>query len=153
MVYFGDFGGQKLFRRGKGTQRKTTSPSLLTFFSNKYLVADIFCYEKEISDYKESLYNNKEHKNFCGHDTDGNPVVISVHSDTDHMTTQIILRDVNETRIEKFKNHEQFIDISDVDSVINLAKIVSPDLELEDMEEIECNDIQVRMKVLNKNKF
>ena len=106
------------------------------------VITDIFCYEKEISDYKNSLYN-KSHKNFCGYDTEGNPVVISVSTEPDSKATQILLRDVRETKKEKFENLEACSEVSDESSVINLAKIVSPDLEIEKLEEIECDDIKV----------
>ena len=105
------------------------------------LITDIFCYEKEISDYKESLYN-KDHKNFCGSDPDGNPVVISVMACTGTKETQIILRDVRQTRKEIFANVEDGSEL-DAERVLNLAKIVSPELEIEKLEEIECDDIKV----------
>lgn len=114
------------------------------------LTSDIFCYEKEISDYKNSLYN-KSHKNFCGYDTEGNPVVISVSTEPDSKATQILLRDVRETKKEKFENLEACSEVSDESSVINLAKIVSPDLEIEKLEEIECDDIKEWIALNDEN--
>ena len=56
--------------------------------------------------------------------------------------TQIILRDVRQTRKEIFANVEDGSEL-DAERVLNLAKIVSPDLEIEKLEEIECDDIKV----------
>jgi len=100
--------------------------------------SEVFCYEREISDYKEMMFN-KDHRNWVGTDSDSNPVVISVHTDSDNMTTQIILRDVRETKSEKFDDNEECVDVN---SVLNLAKRVSPQLEIDDLKEIECEDIK-----------
>jgi len=113
--------------------------------------SDIFCYEKEISDYKESLYNNKDHKNFCGSDSDGNPVVISVATDAENKVTEIILRDVRETKKESFVNIDGSCELTEVGSILNLAKIVSPDLEIETLEEIECDDIKEWIALNDEN--
>ena len=91
---------------------------------------------------------NKDHKNWVGTDSDSNPVVISVHTDSDNLTTQIILRDVRETKSEKFDNNEECVD---VDSVLNLAKRVSPHLEIDNLKEIECEDIKVKQRRNNRN--
>ena len=56
--------------------------------------------------------------------------------------TQIILRDVRQTRKEIFANVEDGSEL-DAERVLNLAKIVSPELEIEKLEEIECDDIKV----------
>ena len=56
--------------------------------------------------------------------------------------TQIILRDVRQTRKEIFANVEDGSEL-DAERVLNVAKIVSPDLEIEKLEEIECDDIKV----------
>jgi len=113
--------------------------------------SEVFCYEKEISDYKESLYNNRDHKNFCGSDSEGNPVVISVATDTESKATQIILRDVRETKKESFENLDGSGEIKDASSVLNLARIVSPDLEIETLEEIECDDIKEWIALNDEN--
>ena len=107
--------------------------------------ADVFCYEREISDYKEMMFN-KDHRNWVGSDSEGNPVVISVYTDPDTMTTQVILRDVRETKSEKFDNNEE---CGEVSSVLNLAKIVSPQLEIDNLKVIECEDIKVEKRVEN----
>ena len=76
-----------------------------------------------------------------GSDSEGNPVVISVCTDSDTLTTQVILRDVRETKSEAFDNQEE---CGNVNSVLNLAKIVSPHLEIDNLKEIECEDIKVK---------
>ena len=108
--------------------------------------ADVFCYESEISDYKELMFN-KDHRNWVGSDSEGNPVVISVYTDPDNMTTQVILRDVRETKSEKFDNTE---DCGEVSSVLHLAKIVSPHLDIDNLKEIECEDIKVKKRAKSK---
>ena len=125
------------------TQVLTSSTSLVYLFIISSF-ADVFCYERDLSDYKEMMFN-KDHTNWVGTDSDCNPVVISVHTDRDKMTTQIILRDVRETKSEnlKFDNNE---DCLDVDSVLNLAKRVSPQLEIDNLKEIECEDIKVTQR-------
>ena len=70
-------------------------------------------------------------------------MVISVATDTESKATQIILRDVRETKKESFENLDGSGEIKDASSVLNLARIVSPDLEIETLEEIECDDIKV----------
>ena len=125
-----------------GTDISITIPGLIISW-----FADVFCYEREISDYKEMMFN-KDHKNWVGTDSDSNPVVISVHTDTDNLTIQIILRDVRETKSEKFDNNEECVD---VDSVLNLAKRVSPQLEIDNLKEIECEDIKVKQRRNNRN--
>ena len=128
--------------RGESSQSPQTQVLTLPALSGVFqlLIADVFCYETEISDYKEMMFN-KDHKNWVGCDSDDNPVVISVCTDTDNMTTLVILRDVRQTKSETFDNHE---DCGDVNSVLNLAKIVSPHLEIDNLKEIECEDIKVK---------
>ena len=104
----------------------------------------MFCYEREISDYKELMFN-KDHNNWVGSDCDGNPVVISVCTDSDSRTTLLILRDIRETKSEKFDNNEDW-DAGDVNSVLRLAKLVSPQLEIYNLKEIEFEDIKVKQK-------
>ena len=75
-------------------------------------------------------------------------MVISVATDTESKATQIILRDVRETKKESFENLEGSGEIKDASSVLNLARIVSPDLEIETLEEIECDDIKVDIQIV-----
>ena len=75
-------------------------------------------------------------------------MVISVATDTESKATQIILRDVRETKKESFENLDGSGEIKDASSVLNLARIVSPDLEIETLEEIECDDIKVDIQIV-----
>ena len=75
-------------------------------------------------------------------------MVISVATDTESKATQIILRDVRETKKESFENLDGSGEIKDTSSVLNLARIVSPDLEIETLEEIECDDIKVDIQIV-----
>ena len=75
-------------------------------------------------------------------------MVISVATDTESKATQIILRDVRETKKESFENLNGSSKIKDASSVLNLARIVSPDLEIETLEEIECDDIKVDIQIV-----
>ena len=75
-------------------------------------------------------------------------MVISVATDTESKATQIILRDVRETKKESFENLNGSGEIKDASSVLNLARIVSPDLEIETLEEIECDDIKVDIQIV-----
>ena len=69
-------------------------------------------------------------------------------TDTESKATQIILRDVRETKKESFENLDGSGEIKDASSVLNLARIVSPDLEIETLEEIECDDIKVDIQIV-----
>jgi len=64
--------------------------------------------------------------------------------------TQIILRDVRQTRKEAFANVEDGSEL-DAERVLNLAKIVSPELEIEKLEEIECDDIKEWIAINDEN--
>ena len=75
-------------------------------------------------------------------------MVISVATDTESKVTTIILRDVRETKKESFENLDGSSEIKDASSVLNLARIVSPDLEIETLEEIECDDIKVDNQIV-----
>ena len=75
-------------------------------------------------------------------------MVISVATDAESKATQIILRDVRETKKESFENLNGSGEIKDASSVLNLARIVSPDLEIETLEEIECDDIKVDIQIV-----
>ena len=72
--------------------------------------------------------------------------MISVATDAENKVTEIILRDVRETKKESFVNIDGSCELTEVGSILNLAKIVSPDLEIETLEEIECDDIKVDIK-------
>ena len=69
-------------------------------------------------------------------------------TDTESKVTTIILRDVRETKKESFENLDGSSEIKDASSVLNLARIVSPDLEIETLEEIECDDIKVDNQIV-----
>jgi len=92
---------------------------------------DVFSVANEISKYSEN-FCDKDHSNYKGEDEEGGPVIISVMSNELDKTTEMIIRTSNGTQSERLSDNNDF-NPKDAASVLNLAKIISPDVAINNL--------------------